>query len=133
MKTAATVCQMLVRVIGPIMIILGILFWTGNALSLVPLHMLLGLVVVLLLWILAALAAVARVPAGMVALAAVWGLVVVALGVTQSGLMPGELHWIIQVLHLAVGIVALVLADRLGRLIKVAGVPASAPSAQPAA
>jgi len=110
---------MLVRVVGPIMIILGVLFWTGNALMLIPLHMLLGLVVVLLLWALAALAAFARVPAGVVAFAAVWGLVVPALGVTQTGLLPGDLHWIIQVLHLAVGLVALVLADRLGRRIKV--------------
>jgi len=118
MRTAATVCQMLVRVIGPILIILGVLFWTGNALMLVPLHMLLGLVVVLLLWALAALAAFARVPAGVVAFAAVWGLVVPALGVTQTGLLPGDLHWIVQILHLAVGLVALVLADRLGRRIK---------------
>jgi hypothetical protein len=128
MRAAATVCQMLIRVVGPIMIVLGVLFWTGNALMLVPLHMLLGLVVVLLLWILAGLAAAARVPVGLVAFAAVWGLVVPALGVMQTGLLPGDLHWIIQILHLAVGIVALVLAERLARRIKAAKPPVLQPA-----
>ena len=128
MRTAVTVCQILVRVLGPIMIILGVLFWTGNALTLVPLHMLLGIAVVLLLWILAGMAAIARVPVGLVAFAAIWGLIVPALGVMQSGLLPGDLHWVIQVLHLAVGLVALALADRLGRRVKDARTPALAPA-----
>jgi hypothetical protein len=40
------------------------------------------------------------------------------LGVTQSGLLPGDYHWVIQALHLAVGLGAIGLAEELARRIK---------------
>jgi hypothetical protein len=54
MRTTLTVAHLVVRVLGPILILLGLVFWTGNALVLVPVHMLLGLVLVLALWTIAA-------------------------------------------------------------------------------
>jgi len=36
MSIATTIAQLFVRIAGPIMIILGLLFWTGNALFLIP-------------------------------------------------------------------------------------------------
>jgi hypothetical protein len=89
------------------MVTLGILFWTGNADALVPVHMLVGILIVLSLWTMAVLAAVAGAPPGQVALAVVWGFVVPVLGVTQQGLLPGGPHWVIQVLHLLVGLFAI--------------------------
>src|SRR5215813_11885551 len=87
MATSTTVLQMYVRVIGVIMIVLGLLFWTGNANGLIPVHMLLGITLVLALWALAVLAALAGVNVGLVVLALVWGLIVVALGLTQTRLL----------------------------------------------
>jgi hypothetical protein len=113
MKTTITVAQMLVRVAGLIQIVLGLLFWTGNAASLIPIHMLIGSILVLSLWVLATMALVAGFNRGSAAFALVWGLIVVALGMTQSGLLPGSLHWIIQVLHLVVGLAAIGMAERL--------------------
>lgn len=118
MRTAATVLQILVRVIGSVLILLGILFWTGNADALIPLHMLLGITLVLLLWTLAILGAIAGVNLGLVALALAWGLIVPILGLTQVRLLPGSLHWIIQVVHLLVGLGAIGLADTIARRIK---------------
>lgn len=124
MRTATTVIGMAIRVLGLVMIVLGLLFWTGNALNLIGLHMLIGIVVVLLLWALAIIAARNGVSLGLVALGIVWGLIVVALGMTQTRLLPGDLHWIIRVLHLLVGIGALGIAERLAGTIKRAGAPA---------
>lgn len=118
MTRLATICQLLARVLGPIMLILGALFWTGNAYTLIPIHMLIGLLIVLILWILAATAALARTGLGLALLAALWGFVVPALGVTQSALLQGDLHWLVQLLHLAVGLVALALIERLARRIR---------------
>ena len=118
MKTATTVAQMLVRLTGLIQIVLGVLFWTDNARSLVPVHMLVGLVLVLALWTLAGLAARAGVNPGLVALAIVWGLIVPILGVTQTSLLPGAAHWTIQVLHLLLGLGAIGLAETLAARIK---------------
>jgi hypothetical protein len=118
MKTATTVAQMLVRLTGLIQIVLGVLFWTDNARSLVPVHMLVGLVLVLALWTLAGLAARAGVNPGLVALAIVWGLIVPILGVTQTSLLPGAAHWTIQVLHLLLGLGAIGQAESLAARIK---------------
>jgi hypothetical protein len=125
MRSAVSAVQLLVRVAGVIQLVLGVAFWTGNALGLVDLHQLVGFVVVLGLWTLAALAHRAGVPAGLVALAAVWGLVVPVLGLTQRELLPGSAHVVIEVLHLLLGIGALGLAENLaarakGRLAPVA-------------
>jgi hypothetical protein len=118
MKTATTIVQMLVRLCGLGLLSLGLLFWTGNARGLIPLHMLLGFVLVLSLWVLAGLAARAGVPMGLVALAVAWGLIVPALGLTQDQLLPGSAHWVIQVLHLLVGLGAIGQAEGLAARIK---------------
>jgi len=118
MKTTVTVLLTLVRIIGSIMIVLGVLFWTGNATTLIPIHMLLGVTLVLLLWTLAVSGAIARVNAGLVAVALVWGLIVPVLGVTQTRLLPGPAHWVIQTLHLLVGLIAIGLAGRLASVIR---------------
>ena len=117
MRSATTAVQMVIRVTGLIQIILGLLFWTGTARNLVDLHMWIGFVLVIALWIMAGLAARAGVNPGLVALAVVWGLVVPVLGMTQVGLLPGDWHWVIQVAHLLVGLVAMGLGDWLGGLI----------------
>jgi hypothetical protein len=95
------------------MIVLGLLFWTGNALNFIGLHMLLGMVLVLLLWALAIMAARSGVSLGLVALGIAWGLIVVALGMTQTRLLPGDAHWVIRLLHLLVGMGAIGIAERL--------------------
>ena len=118
MKTATTALQMLIRGCGVILIVLGILFWTGSAIGLVPVHMLLGLVLVLALWGLAILAVMNGVGVGLVVVGVVWGLIVLILGLTQTGLLTGPAHWVIQVLHLLVGVVAIGIAESLGRQIK---------------
>ena len=110
---AITGIQMAIRVLGVVQLVLGILFWTGNALGLVDLHQLIGILLVLALWTQAALAHRAGVPAGMVAGAAVLGLLVVIVGLTQQNLLPGSAHWVIQVIHLLLGLGLLGLADNL--------------------
>jgi hypothetical protein len=118
MQIATTIVNMLLRLAGLIAIVLGLLFWTGNALPLIPIHMLVGIIVVLALWTLAILAFRAGVNPGLVALAIVWGLIVLILGMTQNGLLPGSWHWVIQVLHLLLGLGAIGQGEGLARRIK---------------
>ncbi len=113
MRTATTIFQWLARMTGLTQIILGLLFWIGYARALIPLHMLIGLVLVLALFVLAILAAFAGVSRMLVVLAVVWSLVVPIFGVTQTQLLPGAWHWVIQVLHLLVGLAAIRLAGEL--------------------
>ncbi len=113
MRSAVSAVQLLVRFTGVIQLVLGVAFWTGNALGLVDLHQLLGILLVLGLWTLAAMAHRAGVPGGLVAVAALWGLVVPIFGLTQRELLPGSAHWVIQVVHLLLGIGLLGLAENL--------------------
>lgn len=107
MMTATTIVQMLVRLTGLINIVLGVLFWTHHALTLIPVHMQVGYVFVLSLWTLAVLAARAGVNPALVGLAIAWGFLVPVLGLTQDRLLVGNAHWVIQVLHLLVGLGAM--------------------------
>jgi hypothetical protein len=133
MRTSLTVARMVARVLGSILIILGLVFWTGNALVLVPVHMLLGVVLVLALWTLAGLAVRTGEQAGLVILAIAWGFIVPLLGLSQDQLLPGPAHWLIKLLHLLVGLSAIGLAEVLARrgLARVPGTPPRR-AAQPA-
>jgi hypothetical protein len=71
------------------MIVLGLLFWTGGALERNPAHMLIGVLVVLLSWALADLAARAGVRGQLVSLAFAWCIVVPALSVTKDQILLG--------------------------------------------
>jgi len=118
MRTATNVAQTLVRVTGLTQVTLGLFFWTGHALTLVPVHMLVGFTLVLSLWTLAFLAARAGVTPGLVAMAAVWGLLMPVFGLTQTRLLPGDFPWVIQVLHLLVGLAAIGQGEGLAARIK---------------
>jgi hypothetical protein len=113
MRSTITGLQMAIRVLGVVQLVLGVIFWTGNALGLVDLHQFIGILLVLGLWTQAVLAARAGVPAGLVAGAAVWGLIVPIVGLTQRDLLTGSAHWVIQVVHLLLGIGLLALAENL--------------------
>lgn len=88
---------------GAALFFLGLLFWSGRLLNLVPLHMLLGILLVLSLWILVGMALRNGVPAGFVSLVFSWSLVLPLLGVFQGQLLPGDWHWTVQAAQLIVG------------------------------
>jgi hypothetical protein len=103
MTRPATIAQMVIRVSGLLLILLGLAIWTGRADVLTPIHELLGFVLVLALWTLSFFAARAGVPMRWVLLAVAWGLAAPILGLTQQNLVTGDWHWTIQVLHLLIG------------------------------
>ncbi len=122
--------QWLVRLTGLIEIVLGAFIWTGNADFLIPIHIASGSVLVLALVALAVLAARAGVQLGFVALAVVWAVVVVIVGLTQEQLLPESGHWVIQVVHLLLGLGAIGQAEYLATRIK-GRQPASRGAEQP--
>jgi hypothetical protein len=110
-----TATRIVMRASILILLVLGVLFWTGNALALVPLHMLFGLLLVLGLWTVAGLAVSRGASPGQAVAAAILGLAVIGLGMTQTQLLPGANHWIIRVLHLLLGLGVMGMAERLAR------------------
>ena len=112
-KAVVVSLRWLIRVLAVVQLTLGVLFWTGNAYSLLQVHMLSGMLLVLALWIQATIAARVGIGFGLPAGAFVWGILVVALGMTQDSLLTGDLHWLIKVVHLLVGLGAVGQAESL--------------------
>jgi hypothetical protein len=122
MRTTAAISLWIVRVAGTLQLVLGALFWTGHAYSLLPLHIISGTVIVLTLWTVAALALVARTRRGLALFGILWGLALPAFGMQQASILVGSMHWIIRVVHLLMGLAAMALAGTLGQVI-LAAVP----------
>lgn len=113
MTRSITTTRTVVLIAGVVQLILGLLFWADIGKSLVPLHITIGSILVLALWTLAVLCARAGAPIGLVILTVVWGLVLPFVGLGQKEVLVGSSHWIIQVVHVLLGLGALGLASIL--------------------
>jgi hypothetical protein len=118
MRRLALIAQMLIRLTGAIQIIVGLLYWAGSLAGSIDAHRGIGYLFVLALWVLGGVAWRVGVPHGLVVFVALWGVLVPAFGLSQQRLIPGPAHWIVRVLHLAVGLFAIRLAEDLGRRIR---------------
>jgi hypothetical protein len=93
---------------GLLALILGLLIWTGTALNLVQMHMLLGLLAVGALWVIGIGQAFSMGGSWIIAAGAlVVGGILIFIGMTQASLVVGAFHWIIQLLHLALGLLVI--------------------------
>jgi len=108
---------MIMRLCVLIVLILGILFWTDVAGGpLILLHMGLGILIALLLVILGCVIAIVKKGRniGLAIGAFVLAICMVALGLGQRSILAtSPLHWIIQVVHLLLGLLALGIAEMI--------------------
>ena len=115
---------MFMRIAALVQVIVGIGLWTGHLYSLVDVHRTIGMLFVLALWGIATVALVQRRATGLAVFAIAWGVVVAAVGFTQQQLLPGDLHWIVRVLHLVIAMASMPIAERLVPRSVTAAVPA---------
>ena len=113
MNLATTILRWVVRITGLVQLVLGLALWSGNLLQYLQFHILDGFVFTLALLAVVVPAAFARVGLGLVLVGIVWVVVVPVLGMAQTQILPGDLHWIVRVVHLLVGVGAIGFADRL--------------------
>ena len=100
------IASMILTLAGALALLSGLFFWFGWAAQLVALHMLLGILAVLALCTIGI--AQAALPGGSWSFALIAvpvGIVTLLLGLYQSTLLVGSLHWVVQVLHLALGVI----------------------------
>ena len=109
----ARLLQIIVGLAGLCALVLGLLIWIANS-DLTDIHMLFGLLVTLGLLVMSIIALTA--PGlriwGMVGI--VYAIILPIFGESQSNVLVGNLHWLIQTLHTLVGIGAIVLTGALG-------------------
>lgn len=93
---------------GLLALISGLLFWTGTALNLMTLHMLLGFLAVGALWVIGLAQAFAERGSWVIAgCALIVGAAMIVFGMMQSSLMVGEFHWVVQIIHLLLGLMTI--------------------------
>ena len=118
MITAARFFKILISLCGAGALLLGLAFWLGYGRSFTQLHIRLGIAVVVLLWVLAGIAWSRGARVGLVAFAVGWGALTWVLGITQRQLLPGSLHWVVAVIHLLVGVIAIAVGSRLASAVE---------------
>ena len=109
----ARLLQIIVGIAGLCALVLGLFIWIANS-DLTDIHMFFGLLVTLGLLVMSVIALTAS---GL----RIWGLVgsgyaiiLLVFGESQSNILAGNLHWLIQTLHTLIGIGALALTGFLG-------------------
>jgi hypothetical protein len=102
------IASVVLSLAGLLALLLGLLFWAGAALNLMQMHMLLGLLAVGALLVIGIGQAFSKGGSWIIAAGAlVVGAATVVIGMWQISLMPGEFHWVIQVIHLVLGLLTI--------------------------
>jgi hypothetical protein len=109
-----TIAIMVLRLAVLVALIMGILFWTGNAGNLIPIHMIIGIIVVLSLWVIGLAQGFLKGGSfGLAAATFILGLIIAIVGLYQQRWLPGSAHWVIQVIHLLLGLSAIGLGEMI--------------------
>ena len=88
--------------------VLGLLIWTGTDSNLVQMHMLLGLLAVGALWVIGFGQDFSTGGSWVIAACALGvGGTLTFIGMTQTSLMVGAFHWVIQLVHLVLGVLVI--------------------------
>src|SRR5215470_9567650 len=107
--TLVRIVQWIAGLAGLGALVLGLLFWIAQ-IDLINIHMLLGLTVALALLVLSIVMVATRGMRLLGAVGIVYALLLPVFGLTQSEILIGSMHWLIQAAHLLVGVGALALA-----------------------
>jgi hypothetical protein len=109
----ARILQIIVGIAGLCALVLGLLIWIANS-DLTDIHILFGLLVTLGLLVMSIIALTARGLRILGLAGIVYAIILLVFGESQSNLLAGNLHWLIQALHTLIGIGAIVLTGALG-------------------
>ncbi len=104
----------IVRIGVLIQLVSGIIFWTGHADSFQTAHTLIGILVVLALWTLGIAQGLQGGSFGLALATFVVGFLLTLVGLFQKQWLVDSNHWIIQVIHLLLGLSAIGLAEMIG-------------------
>jgi len=106
---AMTIFDWILRIAGTVALVLGLLIWTLQ-LNSINIHMLFGLLVTISLLVISFLAVFSRGLRVLGSIGIVYAFILPLLGLNQDTLLIGNLHWLIQIMHMLVGIGALAYA-----------------------
>ena len=115
MIASIKVLRWIIRLGFLIALILGVALWTGHGSAYLQIHIWIGFIITFSLLLLLVLSLVSRVKPALPIISLFWAVALPVIGIAQLRLMPGASHWIIQVIHLIIGVGAVGLAEVLSK------------------
>ncbi len=107
------VFQWIARIAGAIAILLGLSFWIFNT-DFIAVHIVMGILVAVSLLVIGVVLAATNGLRGLGVAGVLYAVLMTLFGLRQEVLLATNLHWIIQLAHLIVGIGALALVQVMG-------------------
>jgi len=108
------IIQVIAGISGLVALVLGLLIWFAQMYVVLPVHMILGLIVTLVLLIFSILALLTSGLRVLGVIGIIYALFVPIFGLTQASLLAGDLHWLVRIAHLLVGVGAMGLIGNIG-------------------
>jgi hypothetical protein len=103
---------MALRLLFVIQLIFGLIFWFSGTHGLAWLHMLLGILFVIVVWYLGVMQGLLdNGSLGLTLATFIVGLLLAIVGMTQTTILLGRAHWVIQVIHLLLALTAVGLGE----------------------
>ncbi len=115
MNLATKLLVWILRIAFLVALGLGLALWTRHGYAYLRLHMWLGFVVTFALLLLVILSFLSRVNPALPFVAILWAVTLPAIGIAQPHMLPGQNHWLIQTIHLVLGLGAITLGEMLGK------------------
>jgi hypothetical protein len=118
MRKSLTILLVLARTLGVVQLLVGVSIWFSGAPSIVPMHIALGSIFVLVMWIAAGIALFVLPKRGVALFTMLLGGVVLWFGTAQVTMLPGSMHWAVRFVHLLLGLAALGLIESLAKAVR---------------
>lgn len=113
MHSALSVLHHVIRALGVLQLLLGIAIWTGAAVPWRGVHIMTGLLFAATFVAIGAVTA--RLAGRVLPLAAAlgWIAIVVAYAFAHARLLPGDAHWVAQLVHVVIGLATIGIAEKV--------------------
>jgi hypothetical protein len=111
--TAVRIINWIARIAGAGALLLGLTFWVTGLNSIPGIHMLFGITLTLAFLILSIIMVFTSGVRLLGVVGIIYALILPVFGVTQAGLLVGDLHWLIRFAHMLVGIGALMVIQTI--------------------
>ncbi|MBV8865785.1 MAG: hypothetical protein JO210_10365 [Acidobacteriaceae bacterium] len=115
MTVAAKLLTWVLRLAFLAALFLGVALWSGHGYSYLRLHMWIGFIATFALLLLVILGFVSRLRPALLFIALLWAMALPLIGIAQLRILPGSNHWVIQTIHLILGIGAIGLGEALSK------------------
>jgi uncharacterized membrane protein YuzA (DUF378 family) len=111
--TAVRIINWIARIVGTITLLLGLTFWVTGINSIPNIHMLFAITFTLSFLILSIIMVFVRGVRLLGVAGIIYALIIPVFGISQVTLLVGDLHWLIRLAHLLVGIGALMVVQTI--------------------